>query len=123
MICVVSQDRQVLQSRRFACGETRRIGEWFARQTPFEVVVAATASYEWFVQLVEPHAELALPIDIDGQGRILLRVASAAGNTLRVRVNDVDVGTVELRRGFVWRDAAVYVPERAWKGIKSAVVS
>ena len=56
VICVVSQDRQVLQSRRFACGETRRIAEWFARQRPFEVVVEATASYEWFAQLVEPHA-------------------------------------------------------------------
>ena len=56
VICVVSQDRRVLQSRRFACGETERIAEWFAQQTPFEVVVEATASYEWFVQLIEPHA-------------------------------------------------------------------
>ncbi|MFH1746693.1 MAG: hypothetical protein ABIG44_06565 [Planctomycetota bacterium] len=56
VICVVSHARQVLQSRRFACGETQRIAEWFAQQTPFEVMVEATASYEWFVQLVEPHA-------------------------------------------------------------------
>jgi len=56
VICVVSKDRQVLESRRFYCAETQRIHEWFAAQGPFEVVVEATASYEWFVQLVEPHA-------------------------------------------------------------------
>ena len=64
---------------------------------------------------VAPHAEVTLPLDIDGHGRILLRAASAVGNILRVRVNGVDVGAVELRGGFVWRDAAVYVPGRAWK--------
>jgi transposase len=56
VICVVNQAYQVLERRRFAGGETAAIGEWFAGQAPFEVVVEATASYEWFVQLVEPHA-------------------------------------------------------------------
>jgi len=64
---------------------------------------------------VDPRAEITLPLDIDGHARILLRVASAAGNTLRVRVNGVDVGTVELRDGFAWRDVAAYVPRSAWK--------
>jgi len=63
---------------------------------------------------VEPHAEVALPLDVDGDARILLRAASAAGNRLTVRVNGVDAGTVELQDGFVWRDAVVYVPGRAW---------
>jgi transposase len=56
VICVVNQAYQVIERRRFACGETESIADWFAGQKPFEVAVEATASYEWFVQLVEPHA-------------------------------------------------------------------
>lgn len=56
VICVVNQAYQVLERQRFACGETEALGEWFAAQDPFEVVVEATASYEWFVQLVERYA-------------------------------------------------------------------
>ena len=56
VICVVNQAYQIVQRRRFACCETGTIAEWFARQQPFQVVVEATASYEWFVQLVEPYA-------------------------------------------------------------------
>ena len=65
--------------------------------------------------MVEPKAELALPLDVDGHERILLRVASVADNTLTVRVNGESVGTVELREGFAWQDAAVFVPGRVWK--------
>jgi len=57
VICVVNQAYQVIQRRRFACGETAAIAEWFAAQDPFEVVVEATASYEWFVQLIEGYAQ------------------------------------------------------------------
>jgi transposase len=56
VICVVNQAYRVLERRRFACGETEAIAAWFAAQRPFEVVVEATANYEWFVQLVEPYA-------------------------------------------------------------------
>ena len=56
VICVVNQALQVVVRRRFACGEMERIADWFAQQQPFEVVVEATASYEWFVQLVEQYA-------------------------------------------------------------------
>jgi transposase len=55
-ICVVNKDRQVLESRRFYCAEIKRIRDWFVAQGEFELVVEATAAYEWFVQLVEPHA-------------------------------------------------------------------
>jgi hypothetical protein len=57
VICVVSKGRWVLEARRFYCVETERMREWFAGRGPSELVVEATASYEWFVQLVEPHAE------------------------------------------------------------------
>ena len=56
VICVVNQAEPVLERRRFACGETEAVAEWFAAQDPFAVVGEATASYEWFVQLVERHA-------------------------------------------------------------------
>jgi transposase len=57
VICVVNQAYQVVERRRFLCCETDQIAEWFVAQRPFEVVVEATASYEWFAQLVEGHAE------------------------------------------------------------------
>lgn len=60
VICVVNQARRVLEQRRFLCCEQQRIAEWFQSQAAgggCEAVVEATASYEWFVQLIEPHAE------------------------------------------------------------------
>jgi transposase len=57
VICVVDKDRRVIETRRFFCAEGRRIRDWFAAQESFELVVEATAAYEWFVQLVEPYAE------------------------------------------------------------------
>jgi transposase len=55
-ICVVNQERQVLERRRFLCCDTDCQKEWLAGLGDFELVVEATASYEWFVQLAEPHA-------------------------------------------------------------------
>jgi transposase len=56
-ICVVNQDRQVLQRKTLYCAETGRIREWFQGLTPFQAVVEATASYEWLFQLLEPLAD------------------------------------------------------------------
>lgn len=56
-ICVVSEDRQVVCRQSLACAWEGKIREWFAQWAPFQVVVEATASYEWFVRLVEPLAE------------------------------------------------------------------
>jgi transposase len=55
-VCVVSQARERVQARRFRCDDELRILEFFEQLAPFEVVVEATASYEWFLQLVEPYA-------------------------------------------------------------------
>lgn len=57
VICVVDQAFRVVQRKRFACGEPERLVAWLSTQRPFELVVEATASYEWFVQLVESQAE------------------------------------------------------------------
>ena len=55
-LCVVTQDRTVLQTRRFACADTARIDAFFAALGAFEAVVEATASYEWLLQRIEPWA-------------------------------------------------------------------
>ena len=65
--------------------------------------------------MTAPRAELSLPLDIEGNGQIRLRLASAVPNTLTVRVNEVDVGRIELPGGFHWQETAVYVPRGAWK--------
>jgi transposase len=57
VVCAVNQARQVVARQHFRCRDGGRIVAWFAEQGPFEMVVEATASYEWFVALVEPHAE------------------------------------------------------------------
>lgn len=55
-VCVVSQARERLDAPRFRCDDELRMIEFFERIGPFEVVVEATASYEWFLRLVERHA-------------------------------------------------------------------
>ncbi len=57
VLCVMDKARKVQETRRFACCETEAIAEWFAALGTFELVVEATASYEWFVQLIEPFAD------------------------------------------------------------------
>jgi transposase len=55
-VCVVSEDRTVLQTRRFLCSEVSRIEGFFASLGEFQAVVEATASYEWLVERIEPLA-------------------------------------------------------------------
>lgn len=54
---VVNQARITLASKRLDCRDTKGILEWLQRFRPFQMTVEATASYEWFVQLVEPLAD------------------------------------------------------------------
>ena len=59
-VCVMVQDsagRRVASRRRFACQDEERIAECFESLRPFQVVVEATAAYEWFARLIEPLAE------------------------------------------------------------------
>src|SRR4051794_29146656 len=56
-VCVVDQDRTVLQTRRFACAEPDRIVAFGAGLGPFQVVVEATASYHWLLERIEPLAQ------------------------------------------------------------------
>ncbi|MCY3024283.1 MAG: IS110 family transposase [Planctomycetota bacterium] len=54
---VVDQARRTVAAQRLDCSDTEGITTWLAQFRPFQLVVEATASYEWFVQLVEPLAE------------------------------------------------------------------
>jgi transposase len=58
-VCVVIQEgrcRRVVDRATLRCSDTTVIVAWFKRHKRFEVAVEATASYEWFVQLIEPLA-------------------------------------------------------------------
>jgi transposase len=59
-ICVMQgagNRQQIIARRTLRCDRPEEIRECFAAWVPFEVVVEATSSYEWFVQLLEPLAE------------------------------------------------------------------
>src|SRR5271157_1855723 len=56
-ICVMDEKRKILARKTLACTQTNEIVEFFRQFRPFKVVVEATASYPWFVVLVEPLAE------------------------------------------------------------------
>lgn len=56
-ICVVNQERGILDRKRFFCSAPGRIVTFFESIKPFRVVVEATASYEWLLALLEPLAE------------------------------------------------------------------
>ncbi|MBK8913338.1 MAG: transposase [Phycisphaerales bacterium] len=56
VVCVVNQARQVLTSARFTNAESIKLAAWLKALGSFDLVLEATASYEWFVKLVEPLA-------------------------------------------------------------------
>lgn len=56
-VCVVNQERAIVQRRTLACVESDAIRQFFAALGPFQAVVEATASYEWLWQLLEPLAD------------------------------------------------------------------
>ena len=56
-ICVVSQERKVLDRKQFFCSDPKRIVAFFEGLRPFQAVVEATASYEWLFNLLEPLSE------------------------------------------------------------------
>ncbi len=58
-LCVVElvgRERKVIERKRLMCRDEEAIAAYFAGLGPYEAVVEATASYEWFVQLIEPTA-------------------------------------------------------------------
>jgi transposase len=56
-LCVVDQERNVLDRKRFYCSEPERIVGFFEGRGTFQAVVEATASYEWLVSLLDPLAD------------------------------------------------------------------
>lgn len=57
VVILVLGKRTVVARRSFACADTEAIRQFFAGLGEFQVVVEATASYEWFLRLVEPMAD------------------------------------------------------------------
>jgi len=61
--CVVMKEcgrKKVAARKRLECRDEAGIAAWFGELGKHEVVVEATASYEWFVKLVEPLAHRVL---------------------------------------------------------------
>jgi transposase len=56
-LCVMNEKRKVLARKTLSSNQTDELLEFFRQFRPFKVVVEATASYLWFVELVEPLAE------------------------------------------------------------------
>jgi transposase len=56
-VCVMSDKLNVLARRTLYCNRPDEIVEFLRQFQPFKVVVEATASYYWFVELVEPLTE------------------------------------------------------------------
>jgi transposase len=57
VIMVVAGKRQVVARRRLACRDVAAIEEFFRSLGAFQVAVEATAAYEWFLKLIESHAD------------------------------------------------------------------
>jgi len=58
-VCVVAlagRERKIVERRRFRCDAEESMTKYFAGLDEYQLVVEATASYEWFVQMVEPTA-------------------------------------------------------------------
>ena len=56
-LCVMDERLKILARKTVPCGQPDQIVESFRQFLPFKVVVEATASYLWFVELLEPLAE------------------------------------------------------------------
>lgn len=57
VVVLVGRKRKVVARKRFACEDVEGICRFFRELGRFQVVVEATASYEWFVDLVEGTAD------------------------------------------------------------------
>ena len=59
-LCVIQKvrgKREIVARRRFACRDTEKMRAFFEKLGRFQVVVEATASYEWFFLLIEDLAD------------------------------------------------------------------
>lgn len=59
-LCVVElagRRRKIVERKHFRCDQEDLLADYFSELGEYQVVVEATASYEWFVQLVEATAD------------------------------------------------------------------
>ena len=59
-VCVMNERREILARRRFDCASMNAIEQFFRSLGEFQMVVEATASYEWLFGLLEPLASRAV---------------------------------------------------------------
>ena len=56
-VCVINDEFEVVARKTLQCNSPETIVAFLEQFQPFKVVVEATASYHWFVELVDPIAE------------------------------------------------------------------
>jgi transposase len=56
-VCVMNEKLSILARKTLYCNQPDDIVEFFRKFQPFKMVVEATASYLWFVELLEPLAD------------------------------------------------------------------
>jgi transposase len=56
-VCVMNEKLSVVARKTLYCNQPDQIIDYFRQFQPFKAVVEATASYLWFVELLEPLAE------------------------------------------------------------------
>ncbi len=56
-ICVLDQSRTVIHRKKLPCNDPDSLRDFFASLGEFQAVVEATASYEWFLQILDPLAQ------------------------------------------------------------------
>src|SRR5437879_10050031 len=56
-VCVMNEKLSVQARKTLYCNQPEQIIEFFRQFQPFHLIVEATASYLWFVELLEPLAE------------------------------------------------------------------
>ena len=85
-LCVVEladRKRKIIERKRFHCDQELEMAEYFAQLESYQLVVEATASYEWFVQLVEPTADRVVLDSIPCVGPVTIDVVLAEVGDIR----------------------------------------
>ena len=87
-VCVMNQNLKVTARKTLSCDQPDQIVEFFRQFRPFKVVVEATASYLWLVELkAQDGQEITARLLASNQKRIqasLLKSAQISGNDVRL---------------------------------------
>jgi len=79
VVKIVGRGRKIIERRKFRCEDEEKMTEYFGQLGTYQLVVEATASYEWFVQLVEPTADRVVLAHAGQSSRAARRPGTSVG--------------------------------------------